>query len=361
MNGRTVVRVASVMILAGTLSAGLWPFHAPKNGISWLPQGGVRFGRHGVLRTTTAFQPASSADNIACSLEIWLQPANHHEAGTILAFYDPEHYTVLLALRQSLGDLMIGRGDSDHPLHVRHNRVYVDDVLSGMDPVFITITSGSSGTNVYSDAVLVKQIPNLKFSVNDFAGQLIIGNGPSSVDSWSGNLKGLAFYAYGLSNDEIKQHFSDRASHNAALDQHAVAIYTFDEGSGAVAHNTVDSATNLAIPVRFKVPNKPFLERPWDEFHPGWSYWEDIAVNVCGFIPLGFFFCALFYSSHKIGRPAVWTIALGFAISLTIEVLQAFLPTRDSGMTDLFTNTLGAALGSLAFVKLPMRKLIESR
>jgi VanZ like family len=354
------VRVASAMILIGTLSAGLWPFHAPKNGITWLPQGGVKFGRHGVLRTTAAFQPVNSADNSACTLEIWLQPRNSREAGTILAFYEPAHYTVLLALRQSLGDLMIGRGDPDHPLHLRHNRVYVDDVLSGMDPVFITITSGSSGTSVYSDAVLVKYIPNLKFSVHDFAGQMIIGNGPSSVDSWSGTIKGLALYAYGFSNDEVKQHFSDWAVHNATHDQQAVAKYTFDEKSGTVVHNVVDSATNLAIPARFSVPNKPFLERPWDEFHPGWSYWEDIAVNVCGFVPLGFFFCALFDSSHKLGRPALRAIALGFAVSLTIEVLQAFLPTRDSGMTDLFTNTFGTALGALAFLRLPMRKLIES-
>ena len=26
----------------------------------------------------------------------------------------------------------------------------------------------------------------------------------------------------------------------------------------------------------------------WDEYHPGWSYWKDVGINIGGFIPLGF-------------------------------------------------------------------------
>ncbi len=95
--------------------------------------------------------------------------------------------------------------------------------------------------------------------------------------------------------------------------------------------------------------HEQFLERPWDEFRQDWNYWKDVGINVAGFIPLGFFFCAYFYSVRRIKRPVLLTVALGFAVSLTIEVLQAFLPTRDSGMTDLITNTLGTAVGVLAF------------
>ena len=96
--------------------------------------------------------------------------------------------------------------------------------------------------------------------------------------------------------------------------------------------------------------HEQFLERPWDEFRQDWNYWKDIGINVAGFIPLGFFFFAYFSVQYERSKGAVLvTVVLGFTVSLTIEVLQAFLPTRDSGMTDLITNTFGTAVGVLAF------------
>jgi VanZ family protein len=190
------------------------------------------------------------------------------------------------------------------------------------------------------------------------SGQFIVGNAPATTDSWTGQVKGLAVYDRELAASEVAQHFAEWTADSTpdsttskapdlARNAGIVAAYLFNEENGNVVHSQVESAPNLLIPERFFVVREQFLERPWDEYHAGWRYWQDVIINIAGFIPLGLFFRLYFSAIWKIKRATWLTIALGFAVSLTIEVLQAFLPTRDSGMTDLITNTSGTALGAI--------------
>ena len=126
----------------------------------------------------------------------------------------------------------------------------------------------------------------------------------------------------------------------------AVALYLFHERTGSVIHNQVPSGTDLCIPDRYLIVDQAFLRPFWVEYYPARGYWKGVVlINILGFIPFGFLFCAYFSLAGRISRPALVTILLGFTLSLTIECLQAFLPTRDSGTTDLITNTLGTCIG----------------
>jgi|HubBroStandDraft_1064217.scaffolds.fasta_scaffold01125_14 hypothetical protein len=339
-----LLRAACALVLLCILVAGLWPFHAPRNEVSWLSQkNGIILRKHGSIVSAAPFKaPASQGDN-SCSLEIWLKPSRVDSGGMILAFYWPESRIVTFALRQFRSGLVIESRDQD-----KKAEMYVGDILTTQKPVLVTITSGQAATAIYVDGTLVKRAQYFGFSSRQLTGQFVVGGAPDKAYNWSGQVRGLAVYDRELAATDVSRSFlawTNGGQQKPAMGERVVALYLFDEGKGNVVHNRVDSATDLLIPERFFVLHERFLERPWDEYQPGWSYWKDIGINVIGFIPLGFFFYAYLSQFLKSGNSAIATIALGFAVSLTIEVLQAFLPTRDSGITDLFTNTFGTALG----------------
>jgi len=347
-----LLRAACFLVLMCILAAGLWPFHAPKNDVTWLNQkSGILFGKHGSIVSSGSFKARASQGDNSCSLEIWLKPSRVDSGGMILAYYRPENRVVPFALRQYRGGLVVERNFESR--FEGKAEIYVGGVFSIQKSVFVTITSGAAGTAAYVDGTLVKKVPYFTFSNQDLTGQFVVGNPPSKTYNWSGQLKGLAVYDRELSPAEVSQHFLDWTNFGqptSAQSESVVARYLFNEENGNVVHNQIDSATDLLIPERFFVLHELFLERPWDEFRPTRSYWKNFGINIVGFIPLGFLFYAYFSQLRKSGYPAGLTIALGFVVSLTIEVLQSLLPTRDSGMTDLFTNTFGTALGAVLCV-----------
>jgi VanZ family protein len=348
-----VLKVICVCVLLIILTVGLWPFHAPRNDVSWLSErDGLFLGKHGSLVSANPLEAKGTPADNSCTLEIWLRPNRIDSGGVgmIVASHSPASQLTTFALRQFRGGLVIGR-ESPHSVP-KQTEIYVGEVFGGDKPVLVTITSSGSGTATYVDGVLRKAVPNFIFSSRDLMGQMIVGNAASTAYSWSGQLKGIAIYDHELVAADVLQGFADwtRGSQFGGYkDEGVVARYLFDERQGRVVRNQVDAATNLLIPERFFVLDQQFLERPWDEFRPTPSYLKDVLINIVGFVPLGFIVYAYFAKIRKVKRATWLAVALGFATSLTIEVLQAFLPTRDSGMTDLITNTLGTALGVILF------------
>jgi VanZ family protein len=335
-------------ISCGILFAGLWPFHAPNNEVSWSSdKNGLLFGKHGTALSSGTVEMKSSQEEPPCSLEIWLEPCRTADSSTLLTFYAPENLRQF-SLHQSISDLALRSDIRDEGHRTRTDRCYVDGVFHRGRQMFITVTSGGGQTLVYIDGALSSRAVHFPLSAKDFTGKLVVANSPLRHDSWAGFLRGLALYNQELTPARVFHHYqtwTTRGRPDITENERAVALYLFDEGTGSVIRNRVPEGMDLLIPERYLVVRQTLLEPFWKEFSPSWDYLKEVLINITGFIPLGLFFCAYLSSAGHIKRPGLVTIILGFAVSLTIEVLQAYLPTRDSGTTVLITSTFGTGLG----------------
>lgn len=245
-----ILEVICLLVLCGVLVCGLWPFHAPRNEVRWLSNGnGLLFGDYGSLLSAGGFQTRSSSGG-AC-LEIWLEPSVINDWGTILSVYPPQGRSTSFSLRQSWDDLALQRKDVDEKRSTRSARIYAARVFRYGKPVFLTITSGEQGTSIYVDGALVRVSREFRLSNEDLTGQLVIGNSSVTTDTWSGQLKGLAIYDRELTPSQVTQHYQDWLGNEhpyVFASGRAVALCLFDEGSGDVVHNQVNSATDLIIP-----------------------------------------------------------------------------------------------------------------
>lgn len=346
---RTILVIVCAGVLTTLLVAALYPFNPhPQNQVTWLVgTKGVHFGQHGTILSSGPLKPPAWISDQFCTLELWLRPSTL-DSSTVLAFYNAED-PMQFGIRQMGRDLLVSRDISDGHYKFVKRGIVLNDVFAPLKPVFITVTSDSGATAIYVDGIIKQKASNLSLTDRDLAAQLlVVGNSPVADDGWSGQLLGLAIYDRELAPDQITKHFGSwtkRGRPDGADDEKPVAIYLFNEHQGSIVHNLISSGPDLYAPSYYFVPYKPFLERPWKEFRSDWGYLEDLVVNIGGFIPFGFFFCAYLSSVRWIKKPKFATIFLGGAISLTIEVLQAYLPTRSSGVTDIITNTLGSAAG----------------
>ena len=338
-----------VVVLCIILSLGLWPFHDPPNQVTWMQSSdGIELGRYGTVLGSGEF--AGSQADEGGSIEIWAQPDRWLGSATLLALYRPQK-RVLFALCQSLTDLELLMETGPSKTHF-----YAGDALAPAlrqkKAVFITVTSGRAGTSVYRDGVLIMTAPRFSIPPDAFAGRPILGDRPGQPDSFRGQIRGLAIYDRELNAAQVLGHYrgwTGNGTPEIAPEERNIALYLFNEKTGGVIHNHVSGGAHLDIRTRYRVVDKVALEPFWKEFDFSESYWSGNLKNIVGFLPVGFCFYAWIVAVRPTGRAALLTVVLGFLVSLTIEVLQIFLPTRDSGTTDLFTNVLGTYLGVLCY------------
>ena len=335
-----------------------WPFGAPKNGVSWIAGGrGIAFGKHGVLIGSGPLRPHDIAES-GCTLDLWVEPEQADGEGAILATYSPGNSKLLMVEQseEDLGVLTFARGG---PVRAGGAQLYADGILATAKPILLTVTSNSDGTKVFVNGIFVKARSKPQICHSLLTGKLIVGTAAESHYSWRGRLRGIAIFSRPLSAEEVQDDYSGSPNNpSPALGNKAglVALYPFDEGSGRRVRDLVSGANSLYIPDRYLVVAQQLLSRP------SFDNPSDIIFNIIGFIPLGFTLCGYLCSRWGRTKSVVLTVLLCGLFSLLIETLQWFLPTRDSDMTDVITNVIGAISGVLLYrlsyvwLGVPLRK-----
>lgn len=333
---------ACLFILCGFGVAGLWPFRQFPNQITWIEsRQGVKFGKYGIILSSGAL-PADGAS--ACSVEIWIQPAGDGDSNTLLDFFGAGSGEGI-AFQRATRDLRIKRKTGGGRPDWRN----IPDVLQEGKPALLTVVLTSRGTAAYLDGVRAHELPHFHATANDCVGKLAVGHAATGHTHWEGEIRGLAIYKRELTSAQVLANYQSwlaRGRPDTVASGIPATLYLFNEGIGNVIRDHGKTGLDLTIPKHYQDIERTWLGSPYLAFQATWGYVEDVLVNIGGFIPFGFMFSAFLVSLGGIRGATLWAVFSGFIVSLTIETLQAYLPTRDSDLTDVIFNTLGASVGA---------------
>ena len=83
----------------------------------------------------------------------------------------------------------------------------------------------------------------------------------------------------------------------------------------------------------------------WDRFVV-----RDVVLNLVLYAPVAFAVATIARRRHSRRLSIVAAIAVAFALSTSMELLQTFIPGRDASSLDVLANTVGGAIGAVAAV-----------
>jgi len=220
----------------------------------------------------------------------------------------------------------------------------------------VAITYDGKTLTSYREGQKVKemQVGSLTFSNWNRKYPLVIGSEADGKNDWEGYIYSLSIFDSVLSPGEIK---TGLINTNRAP---PLIQYSFREGNEkSIKDLGKGRPANLTIPQFFKPYKKTMLAFEYEWLFVNKHYFFDVWTDIIGFIPLGFLLAA-YLTKKRFSYFAIMLQALlvGALTSLSIEILQVFLPTRASSLTDVISNSLGALLGTIVFKE---AKVLRSR
>ncbi len=347
-------------LVIAMLAACLWPFDfIPRNRVVWLKkEHGLHFSAMGMVVSREAFPTLSrlSTDG-SLTVEIAVRPSIlfTRTIQHILTF-SPEEGSPFLMIGAWKDSLIVRLGRPDEPGRNPYRELDVDGAFTTGKTTLVTVITGSRGTVVYLDGRPASEWPDAQ-PPDRIAplGRMLLGVTPSGGGRWHGDILALTVHQRSLSDEEVRRNHDTITPNSSSgypqAQDSIVAQYAFSEGYGENIHSSTGPHFDLMIPSVFQPLRRAILALPSKKSLILLWNLADVALNILGFIPFGFLAALHLDARARLSSrsEAFAVVFAGFALSLAIELIQAFLPARSSSLTDLLTNTLGTAMGVLCF------------
>ncbi len=346
----------AALVVVGCFLAGLWPFsfHPPNRVTRLADRAGLQFRTDGVAYDpeplTFAGSGRSPDEPATFALELWLEaeaePGN--DVFHILTIHDGQLPSNLV-LCQWKSELLLRSPARENRRGFRE--VGVEAVLQKRQARFFTVNGDASGTAFYVDGKLTRHFPGFVLPSRRLNGQMVLGTSPAGKQSWNGKLLGMAVFDRSLNAAEVALHheaWTNNRTKRLITEQGLTALYLFDEPNGPWAKDISRNRHRVFIPPFYHAIQRIILDTPSEYFRLGFNS-VDLSINILGFAPVGFFLLAYL----RMARPGRWlqnvilVMLVGTSVSLGIELIQVWMPTRHSSAMDLVCNATGTLLGEL--------------
>jgi hypothetical protein len=340
------------------------------NGVRWedgVP--GTHFAR-GIAYTPAVLDRARLADGgreWTWQVALRTEPRQAPGFGIIAGLYSGSD-SGQLQLAQWRRTLVVMAGD-DYAHRDRGARLSYE-IGDGDDVLWLDIVQGSDGATLFVNGHPVARNPRAGWPPlgTPAPARLVLGSTVSGQYPWRGTLLGVAVFDHALPADELRDGFAARHLDGdpprlEQTPQHRpepLLAFDLTEVSDRRVPSSGHVATELSIPPAYVTPELRALTWPSQWRPPSRSLVIDVVVNLLGFIPFGF--CATWLAWAALGgarevaahgrilvAAAVAAVLAGVLLSLLIELVQVWLPTRDSSLLDLLMNGLGTAIGAAVF------------
>jgi hypothetical protein len=330
------MRISPVLLfsiyLAACVVATLWPFNFRQHNLATpSPGGGLVVRQPGIAFTETP--PSKLARLQTFTLALRLSSVSTHERACILDYGTDERHANL-RLQQENGRLDVWvESAGSRPgagLHIPH-------VFDRGDTLSIMVSFDGQRLHACREGSMRRttQIAPGEHLRWDSSATLAIGSLVDGQIGWRGTIFALAV--------------TDGVSESSdSIEGNRVLFYDFTRTfQDSVKDDGSAPQDPLLVPERYTVPSRIILATPAHyNWHTRWFVF-DMVLNIAVFLPFGYLLTIILTRSlRSVSKGTIATMLAAFLFSLTVEWLQAWLPTRNSSMVDLMCNVTGAGIGA---------------